>query len=96
MELREHVTPRSLSQMTITAAQSSLDGHTWSSTGTWSAVDMAWIVNQRDAVGQAHADTQAMLSGGVFLQDPVALSVRPGDLTRSNSLLSPEASLKRA
>ena len=55
---------------------------------------MAWIVKQRDAVGQALADTQAMLSGGVSLQDPLALSVRLGDLMRSNSLFSLEASLK--
>lgn len=55
---------------------------------------MMWIANQRDAVGQALADTRAVLSGGISLRDPVASSIRLGDLARSNSLLSLEASLE--
>jgi len=55
---------------------------------------MVWIANQRDAAEQAFADTRAVLSGGISLRDPIALSVRLGDLARSNGLLSLEANLK--
>jgi predicted unusual protein kinase regulating ubiquinone biosynthesis (AarF/ABC1/UbiB family) len=55
---------------------------------------MAWISNQREALGQVLADTRATLSGGLSLRDPVALNVRLGDLGRSNSLLALEANLK--
>ena len=55
---------------------------------------MAWISNQRDALGQALADTRATLSGGLSLRDPIALNVRLGDLGRSNSILALEANLK--
>jgi predicted unusual protein kinase regulating ubiquinone biosynthesis (AarF/ABC1/UbiB family) len=55
---------------------------------------MSWLINQRDAVGQAVADTRALLADGVLPLDPLALSVRLGDLARSNSLLPLEANLK--
>src|SRR5260221_8447973 len=55
---------------------------------------MAWFGSHQDAVGQALADTRAVLAGGISLRDPIALSVRLGDLSRSNSLLSLEANLQ--
>src|SRR5260221_14790718 len=55
---------------------------------------MAWFGSHQDAVGQALADTRAVLAGGISLRDPIALSVRLGDLSRSNGLLSLEASLQ--
>src|SRR5262249_33732324 len=55
---------------------------------------MAWLSNYQDAAGQALADTRSVLVGGLSLRDPIASSVRLGDLSRSNSLLSLEASLK--
>jgi predicted unusual protein kinase regulating ubiquinone biosynthesis (AarF/ABC1/UbiB family) len=55
---------------------------------------MAWLGGQRDAVGQACADARTVLAGGISLRDPIAVSIRLGDLSRSNSLLSLEASLK--
>src|SRR5258707_4571128 len=55
---------------------------------------MAWFGSHQDAVGRALADTRAVLAGGISLRDPIALSVRLGDLSRSNGLLSLEASLK--
>jgi predicted unusual protein kinase regulating ubiquinone biosynthesis (AarF/ABC1/UbiB family) len=56
--------------------------------------DTSWLFNQRSAVGQAVADTRALLADGVLPLDPITLGVRLGDLTRSNSLLSLEANLK--
>src|SRR5260221_12328369 len=55
---------------------------------------MAWFGSHQDAVGQALADTRAVLAGGISLRDPIALSVRLGDLSRSTSLLSLEANLQ--
>src|SRR5260370_10782732 len=55
---------------------------------------MAWLGGYQDAVGRALADTRAVLAGGISLRDPIALSVRLGDLSRSNGLLSLEANLK--
>src|SRR5258708_33047903 len=55
---------------------------------------MGWFGSHQDAVGQALADTRAVLAGGISLRDPIALSVRLGDLSRSNSLLSLEANLQ--
>jgi predicted unusual protein kinase regulating ubiquinone biosynthesis (AarF/ABC1/UbiB family) len=54
---------------------------------------MSWLINQRDAIGQAVADTRALLADGVFPLDPITLGVRIGDLTRSSSLLPLEANL---
>src|SRR5260370_33027820 len=55
---------------------------------------MGWFGSHQDAVGQALADTRAVLAGGISLRNPIALSVRLGDLSRSNSLLSLEANLQ--
>jgi predicted unusual protein kinase regulating ubiquinone biosynthesis (AarF/ABC1/UbiB family) len=55
---------------------------------------MAWYVNQQGALEQAVIDTRAVLAGGMSLHDPLAFSIRLGDLSRSNSLLALEANLK--
>ncbi|MGZ3663187.1 MAG: ABC1 kinase family protein [Ktedonobacterales bacterium] len=55
---------------------------------------MTWLGNQQHAVGQALTDTRTVLAGGISLRDPIVSSVRLGDLSRSNSLLSVEANLK--
>jgi predicted unusual protein kinase regulating ubiquinone biosynthesis (AarF/ABC1/UbiB family) len=55
---------------------------------------MGWLGNQYDAVGRALADMRAVLTDGLAHPDPIALSVRLGDLSRSNSLLSLETNLK--
>ena len=58
-------------------------------------MSMAWFDMYQDAVGQALADTRAVLAkGGISLRDPLAMSVRLGDLSRSNGLLSLEANLE--
>lgn len=55
---------------------------------------MALMSTYQDAVGQALADTRAVLAGGLSARDPIALGLRLGDLSRSSSLLSLEAHLK--
>src|SRR5258708_21711712 len=55
---------------------------------------MGWFGSRQDAVGQDVADTRGVLAGGISLRGPIALSVRLGDLSRSNSLLSLEANLQ--
>ena len=55
---------------------------------------MALLSTYQDAVGQALADTRAVLADSISAWDPIVLGVRLGDLSRSNSLLSLEANQK--
>jgi hypothetical protein len=57
-------------------------------------IDMAWILDQTEAVGRAIEDTQAAVSVKGGVRDPLAFIARLGDLTRSTSFLWVEANLK--
>jgi predicted unusual protein kinase regulating ubiquinone biosynthesis (AarF/ABC1/UbiB family) len=57
-------------------------------------IDMAWILDQTEAVGRAIEDTQAAFSVKGGVRDPLAFIARLGDLTRSTSFLWVEANLK--
>ena len=55
---------------------------------------MEWILDQTEAVVRAIEDTRAAFSGGSEIRDPLVFITRLGDLARSYSFLSVEASLK--
>ena len=55
---------------------------------------MEWILDQTEAITRAIDDTLAVLSVGSEVPNPIVFISRLGDLTRSNTFLSVEASLK--
>lgn len=55
---------------------------------------MKWLLDQTEATLRAVEDTQAVLSAGGALRDPLVFLARLGDLSRSNGFLWTETNLK--